>query len=459
MKQIFTIFIETIAKLVLVFLCCIVFTNSSEAQIENLIVETYYVADANDATDTTQGRSLQPGMKTYRIYLDLAPQTKLHRVFASSIHSLRITSTDYFYNNIDRPNAHFGHQINKNWFEDNPTIALDSWLTLGFASSMYSGVPKSDDTNGSFVGGMNNFGGTAAIPGGILINNDPLAGIPLTDADGYMPNLNTAGQWYIYGFEDTSGDDTTVFGPIITGNEFLSDSLVLQQNSGIYGADSIVNKVLVAQLTTSGDISFELNVQVEQFDGTNYNMVTYVANGDSLFPGEIVSPLLSYPPSCGCTDPNYLEYSNAYACEDPGMCQTLIVFGCMDTLACNYDPGVNFNLPALCCYPGLCNDRDLSVVCPSESLNRITIDQIFPSPAFNDLYVRCTAGIIGETTYSVVDITGKLLMKKYLDAAQSGNLNIKIDISDLDSGLYFLIVERGDFIDNTRFIKSNQNEH
>ncbi len=430
----------------------------AKAQIENLIVETYYVADANDATDTTQGRSLQVGMKTYRIYLDLAPQTKLRQIFGTAIHPLRISSTDNFYNNIDRPNANFGYQINKGWFNDNPTIALDSWLTLGLASTVYLGIPKSDDTNGSFVGGINNSGGTAYISGGLLVNTDPVAGIPLTDADGYMPNTNTSAQWFEMGFKDITGDDTTIFGPVNVGNEFLSYDAILQQNNGVLGADTVVNKVLVAQLTTLGDISFELNVQVEQFDGTNYSIVTYVANGDSLLQGEIVSPSLSYPPSCGCTDPDYLEYSNAYACLLPGSCQTLIVFGCMDTLACNYDSQVNFNLPTLCCYPGYCNDRDLTVVCPSTALTRFKIDKTFPSPAGNKLNVNCAEGLTDETFIYIYDATGKLVVEKNSGVDSSRNINIEIDISGLNNGLYFLIVRNGDATDNTTFMKGDFNE-
>jgi hypothetical protein len=179
---------------VLSFLCMF-YSLPVSAQIENLIVETYYIADSNDATDTTGGRSLQIGMKTYRVYLDLAPDTRLRKIFGSNLHPLKINSTDIFYNNIDRPNANFGYLINKSWYNSNPTIALDSWLTIGMATTVYLGVNKTNDTDGSFVGGANNGGGTAGIPGGLLVNADPLAGIPVTVADGLMANTNTIGQW------------------------------------------------------------------------------------------------------------------------------------------------------------------------------------------------------------------------------------------------------------------------
>ena len=78
----------------------------------------------------------------------------------------------------------------------------------------------------------------------------------------------------------------------------------------------------------------------------------------------------------GCTDQNYLEY-NEFATEDDGSCLTVIVegcidntafnfneianvddgscvpfiFGCQDTLACNFDSNSNSSNPDLCEYP------------------------------------------------------------------------------------------------------------
>src|SRR4051812_38285170 len=104
-----------------------------KAQVKNVIVETYYVSDANDATDTTDGRSLEAGSKTYRVYIDLKEGSTLRKIYGDSLHTLKIESTENFFNNIDRPQAYFGYLINKSWFASNPTIALDSWLTLGLA--------------------------------------------------------------------------------------------------------------------------------------------------------------------------------------------------------------------------------------------------------------------------------------------------------------------------------------
>jgi len=49
----------------------------------------------------------------------------------------------------------------------------------------------------------------------------------------------------------------------------------------------------------------------------------------------------------GCTNPLYLEYDAAYDYDD-NSCATLIAYGCMDTTAFNYDPLANVEIPGSC---------------------------------------------------------------------------------------------------------------
>ena len=49
----------------------------------------------------------------------------------------------------------------------------------------------------------------------------------------------------------------------------------------------------------------------------------------------------------GCTNPLYLEYDASYDYDD-GSCATLVVYGCMDSTALNYDPLANVELPNSC---------------------------------------------------------------------------------------------------------------
>ncbi len=434
------------------FLTLLFFSTSIKAQIEKLTVETYYISDLNDATDTINGsvRLLETGSKTYRVYVDLKPGYKIKSIYGDHNHPLKITSTSNFYNNIDRPNANFGYLINNGWFSANPTIALDSWLTLGLATKTQNGILKTEDPNGSLIGGVNNSGGTASIPSGLLINNDATAGIPLTVQDGLVTKTTTVTQWIDNGFKDFTGIDSTVFGPVKIGSQFITTNSYLTQLDGVSGYSADSNKVLVAQLTTKGTIALELNLELLDSIG---NTTKYVANGNVLLSGEFVNPFLTYPTVCGCQDPSYLEYSSSYACNNPLACINKIVCGCMDTLACNYDSKANKNLKALCCYPGYCNNRDISLVCPEIS-NAIEFD-LFPNPAQNQLTLKFKVGSVpNEVVYSIFDSFGTLLLQKNMGILSS-SIDEQVYISNFKTGLYLMRVSIGGSINlNKMFMKN-----
>jgi hypothetical protein len=111
--------------------------------LENIIVEKYYISDANDSVGTdaisANPGTLPVGSVTYRIFVDMLPGYNLQAIYGvptgalSNEHEFRISTTTLFFNNEDRgattPNA-----INNN-FLDNNSVMLDSWLSIGAASS------------------------------------------------------------------------------------------------------------------------------------------------------------------------------------------------------------------------------------------------------------------------------------------------------------------------------------
>ena len=58
-------------------------------------------------------------------------------------------------------------------------------------------------------------------------------------------------------------------------------------------ADS--NQILIAQLTNNGKLSFELNIELEEPDGTNKKTVKYVANDSILLADEKANRFLNNP--------------------------------------------------------------------------------------------------------------------------------------------------------------------
>ena len=443
--------------LMLVFSFIVVFANAQNA-IKNVIVETYYVSDANDASDTTGGK-LEAGSKTYRIYIQMKPGCKLLSLYGDNSNLLKISSTAPFFNNLNYGET-FGKDIKTSNLKKN-TVALDTWLTLGQTTKKATitnfGVLKSLDANGSVIGGVNNDGGSAAVSGGLLTNNDQLAGLPLTIADGMDSLTNVESNWVNHGFIDmVSGEDSTIFGSVKSGTEFLSNDAFLT-NSGVMGVEPDSNQVLVAQLTTKGEISFELNLQVFDPDVDNTYRSFYVAKGiDTINISEKtitkVSSFLKYPADCGCNDPNFLEYDKKYVCTAMNLCKTRIVLGCTDVNACNYDPNANYNVQYLCCYPGKCYDRDISLACPPDG-TVLRLD-VYPNPADSRITIQATPGNEDkETKYLVYNYYGKVVLEKELGVL-NGKLDDDLDLSGFQPGLYVVRLISGNATDSRMFIKN-----
>jgi hypothetical protein len=426
--------------------------------IKNVRVETYYISDAKDATDRTGG-ILETGSKTYRIFVQLRPGCKLLSLYGDESNTLKIASTETIFNNTDYGQT-FGKDIRFNNLNKN-TVALDSWLTLGQttkkAAVTYFGVPKMLDTDGSIIGGTNNDGGSAMVQGGLLTNNDILAGLPLTTADGMDTLANVPSNWVDHGFTDlVSGEDSTIFGSVRPGSSFISNDAYLS-NSGVMGVDPDNNEVLIAQITTKGEISFELNLQVFDPNAENGYRSFYVASGvDTTYQGEHkivkVSPYLTYPQTCGCNDPNFLEYDSKYLCSSPDACKTRIILGCMDPKACNYNPEANYNILYMCCYPGLCHDRDLSLACPLDGEPVLNLD-VYPNPATSRVTIRASAVSNSETKYVVYDYFGNAVFEKQLGTI-NGEIIDNLDLSNYKSGLYLVRLFAGKASDSQMFIKN-----
>ncbi|MBK8080203.1 MAG: hypothetical protein IPK25_07945 [Saprospiraceae bacterium] len=99
-----------------------------QAQIKNVFVETYYIADSDDLTNTTGGQ-LPEGSKTYRIFVEMESGSKMVKMYGDQNHPLVFSSSLPFYNNSEG-GVSLAYELSKARLKDN-TVALDSWLTLG----------------------------------------------------------------------------------------------------------------------------------------------------------------------------------------------------------------------------------------------------------------------------------------------------------------------------------------
>jgi hypothetical protein len=203
--------------------------------LENVIVEKYYISDANDEAGS-EG-VLPVGSVTYRVFVDMKPGYKFQTVYGVPGHTLFINTSTSFFNNEDR--GSITPNFSKSQAKNN-TIMLDSWLSAGAVCTGNIGVLKADDDGVETIENAD----------GILQNADPLAGIPLTVQDGFLagsPCSITA-----LGLDE----EIVVFDDISqVGGEFIVFDGVWACLYGAVGPDT-TNKVLVAQITTDGILTF-----------------------------------------------------------------------------------------------------------------------------------------------------------------------------------------------------------
>ncbi len=249
--------------------------------LEGIIVEKYYVSDEADSIDADENFAVSPlnvGSVTYRVYADLAPGYKFIQSFGSETHPWRIETSTVFYND---PNYGFssyeGTSVNNT--RKNTTL-IDSYLSVGGVANGKAGVLKIEDTDGT-IGNQQ----------GILANNNPLVGAPITGADGVdglmdatniTPNtLGLSGAIDI--FDQTAGSlFETTNGTIVA----LGGSLGVTPS----------NHVLLGQFTTDGTFSFRWNLQILDPNGDDEIYVAENPVGTEQTLGSLIyvsEPLLS----------------------------------------------------------------------------------------------------------------------------------------------------------------------
>ncbi|MEI6062711.1 MAG: hypothetical protein WCR72_18555, partial [Bacteroidota bacterium] len=141
----------------LLFVCLILGNNVLLAQpdysishndslaLENVIVEKYYISDSTDYIDTMADK-LPIGAVTYRIFIDMKPGYSLQTVYGVPKHELFLKTTTTFFNNQECY-AETGFNIDAKKLHTG-TIALDSWITMGAASHVHTGILRSEDKDG-----------------------------------------------------------------------------------------------------------------------------------------------------------------------------------------------------------------------------------------------------------------------------------------------------------------------
>lgn len=278
-------------KLILGICLFMVATIICNAQgLQGLIVEKYYVTNANDATVSSAqgGGTLPAGSITWRFYADLAPGYNFQALYgedkapagiSAGDHELRLeTSTSFFNNENDGATA---PTYSKSKTAQN-SVMLDSWFSVGGACTGHFGVLKTADN------GVN----TTVNANGMLLNNAPSAGIPLTTQDGLL-----AGTTVPVTFVGLSAAELAIFDNTNTGAKIFSTyNASVAALGGSMGPDAD-NRVLIAQMTTEGMLTYKFNIQVGTPSGGVENYVSSDPVGGEILMASLAG-ILNQPNTC-----------------------------------------------------------------------------------------------------------------------------------------------------------------
>jgi len=361
--------------------------------VEEITLERYYVADSNDAGDS-DGGELEEGAVTWRVYVDLKPGYVLETVFGSDENELRIETTTEFFNNEDRGES-FGDALPANRLGDN-TVALDSYLTMGAASDEHLAVLKDEDPDGQIVAGDENDGGSEGVEEGLLVNEAGEIGAPLTQADGLIEgSIISAGSGEIASITSI-GFDASIFGDENSSEPFVLTDGAWAVLGGIVGPTAD-NRILIAQLTTTGDVTLELNLRVGIPDELQCNTSNCHENMDFVFQKSAGQLVASIPNDriCSLPEPMVLSIEN-------------------ETFA-------------------------------QEGF------QIYPNPSEKQITIALSPNRANQSSYRIFDIYGRQVQASGASSLVNGILTL--DIADLPVGTYLIQMENEGETATERFVK------
>lgn len=212
--------------------------------VDSVWVETYHVWDSI-------GSNGKP-IVTYRIWVDLAPGYRMQVVYGDHRHDLEISTTTEYVN--DPVNSvKYAHLLpaavlNEGW------TALDSWFTMGAASAAHRAVPLHLDRDGSIL----------RCPPYTKARKGEDKRRSLCRRDGLLAADSVAS---VVNWRFEPGYLGTIRGAVI---HTMDGAWAV-----LGGTDGVTEEghVLVAQLSTSGELSFRLNIQVADGDRVAYKYV------------------------------------------------------------------------------------------------------------------------------------------------------------------------------------------
>lgn len=233
---------------------------TAQVGLEGIFVEKFYEAQSADTKGELRSGTLEPGSVTYRIYVDLQPGYRFQAAFGSPDHALEITSSAPFFNHAEAGTTHPNIFPEKALKRD--IALLDSWLSVGAAAENHTGIPRKFD--------------------------DDVADESIRYESGFLSHVSDEAPWTIASRDGMRRTERLPFptfymmdsalhvlGSATKGNRiYIDNGAWACMGKGSVGVDSTgQNQVLIAQLTTAGDLHLKLNIMIGTPEGKSIQYV------------------------------------------------------------------------------------------------------------------------------------------------------------------------------------------
>jgi len=234
---------------------------SAQEAVQGVLVDRVATASARElGVQVENGDTV---FTTYRIFIDLAPEFKMQAVFGNEVHPLILGATGITYNTPVRGVATGNFVDPRKLLTDN--LIRDSFITIGAVSNWYCGIPVNRDTDGNQVCD----GLPRETASWCELEHDGLAEFKPIDVELVFVEIEGLGK------------ESGHFSLYSTNGAWAS-------RIGAAGADD-ENIVMVAQITTNGELYFSLNLQLAHQEGGTLQHVATNAK-----PNQYLTPALNY---------------------------------------------------------------------------------------------------------------------------------------------------------------------
>jgi hypothetical protein len=228
--------------------------------LEGILFEKFYEVNEKDRSVQHLSGVIDEGAVTWRIFLDLEPGYRFQAAYGTTEHPLEFKSTALIYNHNGYGNYCPNVIMEKFFHKD--ILFLDSWFSTGAATETQLAIPRVYD-----IDRQHDF---IRFEKGFLEHDLGDVTGKLAMRDG-MADAETMVFPTFYHMDEAQKQMMTTS---VSNQVVIEDGAWAAMGKGALGLDSLGrNHLLIAQITTAGDLECKLNIMIGTPDGKSLRYV------------------------------------------------------------------------------------------------------------------------------------------------------------------------------------------